>query len=144
MLKKSQKFEWSGEHTNAIRRLKEMLTGAPSLRKAVYKADTLVFVTVDTSPIGIGCVANQEVENNARFPSRFGAKVLSKRQQGYAQVKRELWGIISMVNVDMDYLIGMEVIIETDCLPILGMVSECATPDIEMQRWIAYIKSLNP
>ena len=50
LLKKSQKFEWSGEHTNAIRRLKEMLTGAPSLRKAVYKADTLVFVTVDTSP----------------------------------------------------------------------------------------------
>ena len=30
-----------------------------------------------------------------------------------------------------------------DCLPILGMVSGCATPDLAMLRWIAYIKSLN-
>ena len=35
-------------------------------------------------------------------------------------------------------------IIEIDCLPILGMISGCATPDLAMLRWIAYIKSLNP
>ena len=51
---------------------------------------------------------------------------------------------MSAVKVDKDYLIGSEVIIETDCLPILGMISGCATPDLAMLRWIAYIKSLNP
>ena len=30
-----------------------------------------------------------------------------------------------------------------DCLLILGMISGCATPDLAMLRWIAYIKSLN-
>jgi hypothetical protein len=35
-------------------------------------------------------------------------------------------------------------VIKTDCQPILGMVSGCATPDLAMLRWIAYIKSLNP
>ena len=35
-------------------------------------------------------------------------------------------------------------ITETDCLPILGMVSGCATPDLAMLRWIAYMKSLKP
>ena len=45
-------------------------------------------------------------------------------------MKRELWGIVSAVETDRDYIIGMEVIIETDCLPILGMISGCATPDI--------------
>ena len=35
-------------------------------------------------------------------------------------------------------------VIETDCLPILGMVSGCATPDLAMLRWIAYVKSMNP
>ena len=29
-------------------------------------------------------------------------------------------------------------------MPILGMVSGCATSDLAMLRWIAYIKSLNP
>ena len=51
---------------------------------------------------------------------------------------------MSAVKTDKDYLIGSEVIIETDCLPILGMISGCATPDLAMLRWIAYIKSLNP
>ena len=63
---------------------------------------------------------------------RFGAKVLNERQQRYTQVKRELWGIVSAVKTDKDYLIGSEVIIETDCLPILRMISGCATPDLAM------------
>ena len=96
-----------------------------------------MYVTVDTSPTGIGCAINQTDEKGVRFPIRFGAKVLSERQRGYAQVKRELWGIVSAVKTDKDYLIGTEVIIETDCLPILGMVSGCATPDLAMLRWIA-------
>ena len=40
-------------------------------------------------------------------------------------------------------MIGTKVIIETDCLPIFGMVSGYATPDLAMLRWIAYIKSLD-
>ena len=51
---------------------------------------------------------------------------------------------MSAVKTDKDYLIGLEVIIETDCLPILRMISGCATPDLAMLRWIAYIKSLSP
>ena len=103
-----------------------------------------IYVTVDTSPTGIGWVINQEDMEKNRYAIRFGAKVLSDRQRKYSQVKRELWGIVSAVKADRDYLIGTEVIIETDCLPILGMISGCATPDIAMLRWIAYIKSLNP
>ena len=33
---------------------------------------------------------------------------------------------------------------DKDRMPILGMVSGCATPDLAMLRWIAYIKSLDP
>ena len=98
----------------------------------------------DTSSTGIGWVINHEGENGMRLPVRFGVKVLSERQRGYAHVKGELCGIVSVVKANKDYLIGTEVIIETDCLLILGMVSRCATLDLAMLRWIAYIKSLNP
>jgi hypothetical protein len=70
--------------------------------------------------------------------------VLSERQRKYAQVKRELWGIVSAIKSDREYLIGAEVVIETDFLPILGMISGSNTPDIAMLQWIAYIKSLGP
>jgi hypothetical protein len=124
--------------------MKETLTEAPALRKGIYGNGVPIFVTVDTSPTGIGWVISQEGEDGERFPIRFGAKVLSERQLGYAQVKRELWGIVSAVKADRDHLIRTEVVIETDCLPILGMVSGCATPDLAMLRWIAHIKPLNP
>ena len=114
--------------------MKKLLLEAPILRKADYTEGKPIYVTVDTSPTGIGWVVNEEEEGNVRYAVQFGAKVLSEREQRYAQVKRELWGIVSAVKTDKDYLIGSEVIIETDC----------ATPDLAMLRWIAYIKSLNP
>ena len=100
----------------------------------VYGREVPIYVTVDTSPTGIGWVINQDDENGMRLPIRFGAKVLSERPRGNAQVKRELWGIISAVKADKYYLIGTEVIIETECLPILGMVPGCATQDLAMLK----------
>jgi hypothetical protein len=100
LLKKRRKFEWTSEHTGSVQRMKEAMAVASALRKGVYGRNVPVNVTVDTSPSGIGWVINQEDENDERFPIRFGAKVLSERQWGYAQVKRELWGIVSAVKAD--------------------------------------------
>ena len=78
LLKKGRKFEWRNEHTESVRKMKEALATAPALRKAIYGKDTLIYVTVDTSPTGIGWVINQEDDDGARFPIRFGAKVLNE------------------------------------------------------------------
>jgi hypothetical protein len=142
LLRKGKKFEWKPEHTKAVKKLKKTLLEAESLKKPSY--DRPIIVTVDTSPTGIGWVINQAEPDGDRYPIRFGAKVLNGRQRGYAQVKRELWGIVSAIKADRDYLIRAEVIIETDCLPLLGMMRCCVIPDVAMLRWIAFIKSLNP
>jgi hypothetical protein len=84
LLKKGRKFKWMAEHAGSVRKMKEALAAAPTLRKAVYGGNVPVYVTVDTSPTGIGWVINQEGENGERFPIRFGAKVLTERQRGYA------------------------------------------------------------
>jgi hypothetical protein len=80
LLKKKQSFEWMSEHTLAIRRLKILLLEAPALQKADYTEEKPIFVTVDTSPTGIGWVINQEDEDGNRYAVQFGAKVLSDRQ----------------------------------------------------------------
>ena len=64
-LKKRKKFEWRDEHTNVIRRLKKLLLKAPTLRKVEYTEGKPIYVTVDTSPTGIGWVINQEGEEHA-------------------------------------------------------------------------------
>ena len=78
------------------------------------------------------------------YPIRFRAKVLNKRQCGYVKVKRELWGVLSAIKSDRDYLIGDEVVTDMDCLPILRMMRCCTIPDVAMPRWIEDVKSLNP
>ena len=58
LLKKGRKFKWSGEHTESVRKLKEVLVAAPALRKAVYGKEVPIYVTIDTSPTGIGWMIN--------------------------------------------------------------------------------------
>jgi hypothetical protein len=41
-------------------------------------------------------------------------------------------------------LIEAHIIFETDCLPLLGMIANCNTPDITMLWWIAFIRMFNP
>ena len=74
LLKKGRRFEWLDEHTESVRKLKEALAAAPALRKAVYEKGTPVYITVDTSPTGIGWVVNQDDEDGMRFPIRFGGE----------------------------------------------------------------------
>ena len=122
-----------------------MLLRAPTLRKVDYKCGRPVIVTVDTSPIKIGWAIGQDNEDGNRYAARFGAKVLSGRQRNYPQIKRKLWGVVTPMKNDKEYLIGAEVIVEADCLlPLQGMISSCSTPKIAILCWIAYIKSLNP
>ena len=102
LLKKGRKFKWREEHSEVVRRLKGMLTATPALRKAVYGKESPVFIMMDMSLTGISRVINQEKEGGTIFAIQFSAEVLSERQRGYTQVKRELWGIVSAVKVDKD------------------------------------------
>ena len=100
-----------------------------ALKKSDY--DRPIIVTVDSSRTGIGWVTISDTDGS-RYPIRFGAKVLTDRQRIYAQIKRTLWGVVSLIQSDRDYLIGAEVVIETYCLPILGMMQCCSVPDVAM------------
>ena len=45
-----------------------------------------------------------------------------------------------MIKSDRNYLIGVEVIIDTNYLLILGMMQTCTIPDVAILRWISYVK----
>ena len=144
LLRKGTKFRWGQKEEIAMESLKEILKLPPILRHVNYDCDRPVIVTVDTSPIAIGWAIGQDDGEGNRFAIRFGARILTDRQRRYPQVKNELLGALTAIKADRNYLIGANVVLETDCLPLLGMISNCSTPDIAMLRWIAYIRSVNP
>lgn len=47
------------------------------------------------------------------------------------------------MKTERNYLIGENMLLETNYLSLLGMISNCSTPDITMLRWISYIRHLN-
>ena len=71
----------------------------------MYNEGVLIYMTIYTSLTEIGWVINEEGEDASLHAIRFGAMVLNEQQQGYAQVKRELLGIVSIVKADKDYFI---------------------------------------
>ena len=144
LLRKGTKFKWEKKQEVAMEGLKETLKSPPVLRQVEYDSGRPVIVTVDTSPIAIGWAIDQDDPDRKRFAIRFGARILTERQRAYPQVKRELLGALTALKAERNYLIGANVVLETDCLPLLGMIANCSIPDIAMLRWIAYIKSLNP
>jgi hypothetical protein len=144
LLRKGTRFKWEQKQEAAMEGLKEILKSPPVLRQVEYDSGRPVIVTVDTSPIAIGWAVGQDDTDGKRFAIRFGARILTERQRAYPQVKRELLGALTALKAERNYLIGANVVLETDCLPLLGMIANCSIPDIAMLRWIAYIKSLNP
>lgn len=144
LLRKGIKFKWGQEQELAMEGLKEILMSPPVLKQVEYNCGRPVVITVDTSPIAIGWAVGQDDAEGRRYAIRFGARILTERQRAYPQVKRELLGALTALKAERNYLIGADVVLETDCLPLLGMVANCSTPDIAMLRWIAYIRSLNP
>ncbi|KAL3702497.1 hypothetical protein R1sor_020519 [Riccia sorocarpa] len=144
LFKKGRKFTWGMEHHDAMEQLKQILQSPPVLRPLDYRCGRPIVVTVDTSPKAVGWAVGQDDEAGVRFAARFGAKILTNTQRDYSQVKRELWGARTALRTDRNLLIGAYVVLETDCLPLLGMIANCSTPDITMLSWIAFIRSLNP
>jgi hypothetical protein len=144
LLRKNVRFCWGESQRKAMKHLKLALQNPPLLRPIDYECGRPVVITVDTSPIGIGWALGQDDEEGRRFATRLGARTLSERQRKYPQHKRELWGIVTAMKVEKNYLIGTYVVLETDCLPLISMIASCTTPDIAMLRWIAFIRSLNP
>jgi hypothetical protein len=144
LLRKNVRFVWTDIHSKAMQLLKEALLSSPILRPLKYGNFSPIIVTVDSSPHASGWAVGQDDENGNRFATRSGAKIFTERQRRYPQVKRELWGAKVALKQEKDYLIGAHVILETDCLPLLGMIANCDTPDIAMLRWIAFIRMFNP
>ena len=136
VLKKGTKFKWEQKQEVAMEGLRKSLNSPPVLRHVEYDSGRLVIVTVDTSSIAIGWAIGQDDLDGKRFAIRFGARILTKKQ-------KELLGALTILKVERNYLIGTNVMLEIDCLPLLGMIANYSILDIAMLRWIAYIKSLN-
>ena len=144
LLSKTSTFIWTSAHDSAMRSLLSAITSDSVLVPLQYSLTSPpIILTVDTSPIAVGWCLSQE-HNSVRRPARFGARLLHTPQKNYSQLKKELWGMMMALKHELIYLRGANVIIETDCLPLLGVIRTCSHADPHILRWITFVRTFAP
>ena len=80
-------------------RLKEQLLQEPALRKADYIRGSQNFLLLIPVLILLGGLSTRRISREGSMPSALG-------QMYHFRIKREMWGMLAIVKVDMDDLIN--------------------------------------
>lgn len=112
LLKKDAAWVWEDGHQASFEALREALAKAPVL--AYYQKNKPITLSVDASQNGIGAVIMQN-----GHPLAYSSRSLSKTQQRYAQIEKEMLAIVHGCEKFQDYLFGQpEVTVESDHKPL--------------------------
>lgn len=166
MFRKGAKWRMTEEVRDAIKKIKGWLREAPTVGEIDYSKP--VIVKVDSSPVGVGWVIWQENRESfsregqgyrdgdfaaadlegelaeGLWPIKFGARTLTPTQRDYPQVKRELFGVYTMLRNEQIRLRFSDLEIHTDCAPLRGMIYNGQTLEAVTTRWVSYINSFAP
>ena len=137
-------FVWSAIHEQAFCKIKKELGKANLLSN--YNPDSELILEVDASPIGIGSVLKQKI-NDKISTIAFASKKLSQSECNYSQIDKEAYAIIFGVRKFSKFLLGRKFTIKSDHKPLIHLFSPAKNiPQMysaRIQRWALYLSSFN-
>ena len=105
-------WHWDSEQEDSFNKLKKLVTNTPVLQ--YYDVNKDVTLSVDSSMLGLGAVLFQENK-----PIAYASKALTKSQQNYAQIEKEMLAIVFGCEKFHDYLSGKkQITVESDHKPL--------------------------
>lgn len=131
LLKKSVEWHWDHHHQECFDNIKKCLVNPPVLQ--YYSLDKPVVISVDASKHGLGCCL---LQNN--LPVAYASKSLSKAEQSYAQIEKELFACVFACERFYSYIYGRnDIIIETDHKPLISIINKpLANAPARLQRML--------
>ena len=135
LLEKDAAWQWHHEHEQSLQQLKELATSAPVL--AYFKPDRPIKLSVDASSKGLGAVILQD-----DHPIAYALKSLTKTQQQYAQIEKEMLAVVFGCTRFHDYIYGVNnVTVESDHKPLETILKKplCQAP-LRLQKMIMTIQ----
>ena len=108
---------WEDVHSTAVRTLKNKLREAPTL--AYFDITKPVSIQTDASKDGLGVCLMQ----NAR-PIAYASRSLTATEQRYAQIEKELLGIVFGLERFHQYVYSKPVTVFTDHKPLVNVVEK--------------------
>lgn len=123
-------FTWLPEHEKEFRAIKEQIQKATDLR--FYNPSEPLFVQTDSSQSGVGCCLFQN-----QAPIAYASRALTRTEQNYAQIEKELLAVVFSLEKFHDYTYGRHVTVHSDHRPLVSIVKKPIadlTPRIQRLR----------
>ena len=135
LLEKDTEWHWTESQEKSFNSLKTLATQSPVLR--YFDVNKPVKISVDASSEGLGAVLLQEDQ-----PVAYASKALSRSQQNYAQIEKEMLAVVFGCTRFHDYIYGLkEIQVETDHKPLESILRKpLHQAPMRLQRMILQIQ----
>ena len=128
LLKKDIEFVWNESHDEAFQKIKDVLTDSPVLAYFNPKLD--VTLQVGASKYRLGATLLQEGR-----PVSYASKTLTQTEIGYAQIEKEMLGILFGAKRFHEYIYGRRVTVESDAKPLSSIAKKpLSSAPLRLQR----------
>jgi hypothetical protein len=127
LLKADAAFEWTVEHERALQAIQEELQSEKFL--VIFDPSLPTQIATDASGTGLGAVLLQ----NGR-PVSYAARSLTKAEQNYSIIEKELLAVVFALRRFHYYTLGRRIEILTDHQPLLGAAQNallCDNPRLD-------------
>ena len=115
-LKKGSSWEWGETQQNAFDKIKQSLSSTPAL--AYFEQNKEIVVAADSSSYAMGGVLLQRQDGVLR-PVAYCSRSLSRSEQNYAQIEKELLASVWVCEKFRMYIQGCQFVLQTDHKPLI-------------------------
>ncbi|KAJ8336302.1 hypothetical protein SKAU_G00396450 [Synaphobranchus kaupii] len=137
LLQGETEWHWEEPQQQSYEKLKQLITGAPTLK--YYDVNKAVTLSVDASSEGIGAVILQDER-----PVAYGSRALTDCQRRYAQIEKELLAIVYGCEKFHQYVYGREVQVESDHKPLESIFKKpLHQAPMRLQRMLLRLQKYN-
>ncbi|CAK8685059.1 unnamed protein product [Clavelina lepadiformis] len=117
LTRKNEKWKWSEECENAMNKVKEKLCETPILTFFDQRKDLIL--QVDSSKSGLGAVLLQNDQ-----PIEYASRALTKTEQNWAQIEKELLSVVFGLERFDQYTYGRKIIVHNDHRPLQSILKK--------------------
>lgn len=110
-------FEWNEEHEDAFNKLKAVIASEPIL--AYYDKKKQCIIQADASKDGLGCCLLQD-----GHPIAFSSRALTKAEQRYAQIEKELLAVVFASEKFHQFVYGQKIKVLSDHKPLVSIMKK--------------------
>ncbi|XP_054259897.1 uncharacterized protein K02A2.6-like [Macrosteles quadrilineatus] len=121
LLSTRNEFVWGKTQNIAFEEIKSLLASAPQL--AFYDSSRPTMVSADSSQTGLGGVLFQQQVDNKWKPISYISRTLTESEKNYSNIEREALAVTWSCDKLKQYIIGKDIIIETDHKPLVSILT---------------------